>query len=86
MPSDKDGKIIIWKISNGEIIKIINAHSDTIWCLSKLSRKKVISCSSDNTIKMWEIDAFICLKSLWSSFIHLFINLYEVYDLDLLNW
>ena len=49
-------KIIIWKIGNGEILKIIDAHSGGIWSLVKLSNNILISCSNDKTIKVWRIE------------------------------
>ena len=37
---DHSGKIIIWNKENGELLKIIDAHSDSIYSLKKLSDKK----------------------------------------------
>jgi WD40 repeat protein len=54
---DRNDKIIIWKIGNGEILKIIDAHSGGIWSLVKLSNNILISCSNDKTIKVWDIES-----------------------------
>ena len=74
---DQDGKLIIWNIENGETLKTIIAHSDSILCLSKLSNNKVISSSMDKTIKVWDINTGICLRTIESRS--------NAYGLDLLN-
>jgi WD40 repeat protein len=51
-------------LNNGENLKIINAHSDYIRSLVKLSKNKIISCSDDKTIKVWDIDSGISLNTL----------------------
>ena len=61
---DRNDKIIIWKIGNGEILKIIDAHSDYIWSLVKLSKNKIISCSGDKIMKVWDTESGFCLNTL----------------------
>ena len=61
---DQRGNIIIWNIENGDCLKIIEKHLDTIWHLVKLSSKKIISCSSDKTLKIWDIETGSCLSTL----------------------
>ncbi len=46
---------------NGECLKTIEAHSDTVFSLRKLSNNSVISCSLDRTIKIWDIETSSCL-------------------------
>jgi WD40 repeat protein len=58
--ANEDGKIVIW--DNGEILKIIDAHSSGIWGLVKLSKNKIISGSNDKTIKVWDIESGDCLN------------------------
>ena len=55
---DEGGKIVIWNINNGESLKTINAHSDCIYSLVKLSKNKIISCSGDKIMKygIWRVD------------------------------
>ena len=59
--------------SLNKIIK--NAHYDSIYCIKYYSNKNIISCSRDNTIKLWEenfekyqcitiIQFSLCIKSL----------------------
>ena len=62
-----DGKIIIWNINNGDILKTIDAHSDYICSLAKLSKNKIISFSNDKTIKLWDSKSGICLNTLESN-------------------
>lgn len=50
LSGDQDGKLIISNINNGQTLKTINAHSGSIWRLSKFSKNKIISCSKDKTI------------------------------------
>jgi WD40 repeat protein len=70
--SGQDGKIIIWSIDNGECLKTIVAHSETI------SNEKIISCLDDKTIKVWDIETGVCLKNMEG-------HIANVYDLDLSN-
>ena len=44
------------KISDKYILNnnIENAHNDTIYCIKYYSNEKIISCSRDKTIKIWE--------------------------------
>ena len=41
---------------------IIDAHSDIIYSL-KLTKNKIISCSADKMIKVWNIETGFCLKT-----------------------
>ena len=62
---DESGKIIIWNIISGDCLNIIEAHLLKVNFLIKLSDNILISCSQDQTIKMWNIDKNgFCLKTL----------------------
>ena len=50
-------------MKTGECIKTIEAHEDTIRAIKMIASNKLISCSSDKSILLWDIENFNCLKT-----------------------
>jgi WD40 repeat protein len=51
--SHKNNSLLIWNQYTGKCVKLIDRHSDIIIKI-KTYGNKIISCSYDNTIKIWE--------------------------------
>jgi WD40 repeat protein len=49
----EDGKIKVWRVDNGECVKTINAHTNCVMVMLITINDKLISGSSDHTIKLW---------------------------------
>ena len=64
--SDINGLIKIWNINNGECLKTIEAHTESInvLFLAKLSKNSIVSFSEDRKIKIWHTDSSSCLNIL----------------------
>jgi len=64
---DREGFIRIWNINDGKCLKKIKAHLKRILCLTKISINKIVSCSEDKEIKIWDTNNFHsdnCLKTI----------------------
>eukprot|EP01062_Namystynia_karyoxenos_P065912 TRINITY_DN59967_c0_g1_i1.p1 TRINITY_DN59967_c0_g1~~TRINITY_DN59967_c0_g1_i1.p1 ORF type:complete len:1140 (+),score=358.27 TRINITY_DN59967_c0_g1_i1:135-3554(+) len=48
------GVIRVWSISGGDCRHTIQAHEGAVWSLRLLPEGRLVSCSSDGTIKVWE--------------------------------
>ena len=47
-----------------DCFKTILAHDDKIVCIIELLNKKIVTGSYDKTIKIWNLDNFICEKTI----------------------
>ncbi|MBN2735559.1 MAG: WD40 repeat domain-containing protein [Spirochaetales bacterium] len=63
--ADKQGKLLLWSIKSGELVKTISAHEKTINSLI-FSRdgKLLVTGSDDKKIKVWTIPEFNLLKEI----------------------
>ena len=52
--SGGDKKIFINKI-DGSLLKTLDDHKDWVWKILKLNNNRLVSCSEDCTIKIWDI-------------------------------
>ncbi|UYP44670.1 hypothetical protein NEF87_000955 [Candidatus Lokiarchaeum ossiferum] len=57
------GKIIIWDLHTGEIIKSLEGHTSSVNCLD-FQKGQLISGSNDKTIRIWSCDSGECIKIL----------------------
>ena len=51
-------------MDSGECVKTLNGHSKWIWRLEQLESGELVSCSWDNTIKMWDLSEGTCIRAL----------------------
>ncbi len=59
-----DKRIKIWNIDAIECLKVLEGHSDTVYNLELTSEGNFLSCSSDQTVKLWQIETDKLLKSI----------------------
>jgi WD40 repeat protein len=65
--SGSEGKISIWHVETGQNLLSINAHEGHIMGLVFTNdSKKLISCSFDKNLKVWDVDNGNCVTS-WQS-------------------
>ena len=62
MSGSVDSTIKIWNSSTYELITTFTGHTSTVWALTILPNGNIVSRSSDNTIKIWDL-TFINLDS-----------------------
>ncbi len=56
--------IKLFDLNTFECIRKFIGHEDVVWCIERLSNDKIISCSRDFTIRIWDLDSGRCLKIL----------------------
>ena len=49
-----DGVIKVWELSSRKCIRTVSAHTDSVWSMCILSDGRVVSGSTDSTIRVWE--------------------------------
>ncbi len=49
-----DGVIKVWDLSSRKCVRTVNAHSDSVWSLCILYDGRVVSGSTDSTVRVWE--------------------------------
>ena len=47
-----------------ECIKTFIGHEEIVWCIENLLYDKIVSCSRDKTIRMWNLNTGECFKML----------------------
>ncbi|MDY6901159.1 MAG: hypothetical protein SWZ49_24215 [Cyanobacteriota bacterium] len=50
----RDKTIRIWDLYTGECIRILEGHTDWVYCIAiSPDGKTLVSCSRDKTVKIW---------------------------------
>ena len=63
--SGSERTIKIWDTRSADCIMNLNQHTDWLSCLEKLPNDNLVSCSHDNTIKVWDVNrGGVCVKTL----------------------
>ncbi len=58
-----DGRISIWQVSTGQNLLSIKGHNSTVMGLVfTADNQKLISCSFDRYIKIWDVDSGACIQ------------------------
>ena len=58
-----DKTLKVWYLETNKCTKTINAHTEEIWCVEKASHNQILSGSKDATIKLWDLDEVVFLRS-----------------------
>ena len=66
----------------------LEGHSDYVNCIIELSDKRIASCSSDKTIKIWDSITFKCLATIrgHSDYVNFIIELSEHNEIQISKW
>eukprot|EP01086_Lenisia_limosa_P016560 TRINITY_DN6456_c0_g1_i1.p1 TRINITY_DN6456_c0_g1~~TRINITY_DN6456_c0_g1_i1.p1 ORF type:complete len:323 (+),score=81.89 TRINITY_DN6456_c0_g1_i1:42-1010(+) len=60
----KDNRVIAWYTHNGERLGTYDGHKGAIWHIDvDHDSKRLVSCSADDTVKLWEVETGHCLHS-----------------------
>ena len=59
-----DKKIKVWNLDTFKCIQVFKGHTEKVLCLDVTSKGNLLSCSSDKTIKLWQIETGQLLKSI----------------------
>ena len=51
-------------MDSGECIRTLHGHTGPIWGLESTGKHELISCSQDNSIKIWNTTSGECVRSL----------------------
>ena len=54
----------MWSLETFECIKVLEGHSDNIYCLELNSNDSFLSCSEHQTVKSWQIEQGELLNSI----------------------
>jgi WD40 repeat protein len=64
-PKRFPGRIIVWSLSTGEQLGILEGHADWITALAITPDGRfAASASYDGSVKVWELESFHCVKSM----------------------
>ncbi len=63
-----DGRIQIFEFDSSNLdnikqIKVLHEHKDDVTSLIEIPGNKLISGSIDKSIKFWEMESYLCLKT-----------------------
>jgi WD40 repeat protein len=59
-----NGKIKIWNLMTAECTKVLEGHTDAVYCVKMISNNRLASGSVDKTIKIWNLSDDSCVKTL----------------------
>ena len=59
-----DTNILIWNVTNGEVIRNLTGNSRQIQCLGVLNENTIISSSWDETLKIWNVNTGEMVKKI----------------------
>jgi F-box/WD-40 domain protein 7 len=60
----QNSKIVVWRLSDYEYVRTLEAHSWEVWQLAINPNGYLFSGSFDHTIKIWDTETLNCVKSL----------------------
>ena len=81
------GEMIIWNINTGKSIRILKGHTESIKSIgfihssNTMRENKIISCSADGTIRIWNFESDCCE---YKSYINQYYS--NLIDVDLRKW
>ncbi len=55
---------MLWNVNSGECLRTFTGHLDAISCVEVLTNERIMSGSSDKTIKIWNVQTGDCLQTL----------------------
>ena len=55
-------EIKIWNIGNGELVYSLHGHEDKVKCIDYASEWKLVSGSSDKSIRIWSLKSYACIQ------------------------
>jgi WD40 repeat protein len=60
-----NGLINIFDLETGECIQTINEHTDLVRNILIVSDNRFVTCSNDKTIKLFDLNNFECIRTLF---------------------
>jgi WD40 repeat protein len=55
------GMLKILDIDSGEFLVTINKHTDSVGDILLISNDRFVTCSGDNTIKLFDLNSYECI-------------------------
>lgn len=63
--ASRDGRVILWSVSSGRPLRILEGHSEGVWCVAFAPRAAILaSGGGDQTIRLWSADTGELLETL----------------------
>ncbi len=63
--ASEDAKLALWRVSDGELLHILEGHNDWAWSVSfSLDGKLLASGSEDGTVKIWSMESKKVLRTI----------------------
>ena len=54
----------MFNLNSWECLRVFEGHTREVICVKVLDAARIVSCSNDNKIKVWEIGTGECLKTI----------------------
>lgn len=66
LASSYDFATRLWSISDGKLRRTLSGHADKVWTAKFLGiPNKVVTGSQDRTLRLWDIEKYTCIKTLY---------------------
>ena len=53
----------VWDTKNKKCNRVLWGHQNIVWSV-QLAGSRVVSCSSDSTVRVWDVEAGVCTQTL----------------------
>lgn len=53
----------VWDTKNKKCNRVLWGHQNIVWSV-QLAGNRVVSCSSDSTVRVWDVEAGVCTQTL----------------------
>ncbi|KAG2207386.1 hypothetical protein INT47_006861, partial [Mucor saturninus] len=58
-----DSTLMVSDLASGNHLRSLTGHSDSVLCLKLVGNDRVISCSKDRSLKLWNMDTGECIRT-----------------------
>jgi WD40 repeat protein len=69
----------LWNVHLGTCLKVLEGHANEVWSVTwSLDGQTLVSGSTDETIKFWDVETGVCIKTFKSGRLYEGMNIKDV--------